>query len=91
MEEKFGPYGVVGVGVGWNERPGDGIGGGGSASGGSERRRLRDLLLFMKLSGFNKGFLRDSVVRLDSAEWMLNVSDGRAVEVVETLMVEGPE
>lgn len=44
----------------------------------------------MKLSGFNNGFLRDSLVRLDSAEWMLNVSEGRAVEVVETLKVESP-
>ncbi len=42
----------------------------------------------MKLSGFSNGFLRASVARLDSAEWMLNVSDGRAVEVVETLIVE---
>lgn len=74
--------------MGLTEKPGDGIGGGGSAGGGSERRRLRDLLLFMNPSGFS--FLRDSVVRLDSAECMLNVSDGRAVDVVETLTVEAP-
>ena len=82
------PGGVVGVG--WKDKSGEGMGGGISTGGGSDRRRLRDRF-FNRFSGFSEGFLRESRVRPErpeSLECMLNVSDGRAVAVVDTLMLE---
>lgn len=79
------PGGVVGVG--WKDRSGEGIGGGGSTAGRSERNRLCDRFL-SRLSGFSEGFFSVRDERPESLECMLNVSDGRAVAVVDTLMLE---
>ncbi len=88
LREDIEPGGVVGVG--WNERSGaagEGNGGGVSVGRGSERRRLRDRF-FMKFSGFSDGFLRESEERIDSFECTLYDSEGRAVDVVETLILD---